>query len=1398
MNIPRFQTEAIIHFFGKQSPIYGYGIAVMTVVIAAIATHINPVIGERAAFLLFFFAIIQTAFWFGLNPGILAMILSLIAVNTLVLSPASIGTYNDLILNAGFCLLSVFMIATTSFHRKSTAALWESRQDLDYAQRVGQIGSWRLNVQRNELRWSGENHRIFGVPMGTPLTYETFLSTVHPEDREYVDRMWQAGLRGEPYDIEHRLIVAGKVKWVRERAVLEFGKKGNLLGGFGTTQDITDHKRSELLLAESRQRYAGIVESAMDAIITIDTDQRIMVFNAAAEKMFGCKAYEAIGASIERFIPERFHSAHEEHIRDFKLSEATIRKKGELGTVKGLRANGEEFPIEASISRCEIDEEKSFTAILRDVTERMRVEGALKEQLRLHDQLTKVAASTPGLICSFRLRPDGSASMPYASSAIESIYGFSHEVLAEDFSPVFTRIHPDDIGHIHETISESARTMLPWRDEFRYTHPVKGEVWLEGHSMPLRETDGSILWHGFIRDVTAQKQVEAELQERIARYELVLDGAQDAIWDWDVVNKRVLYSSRWKALRGFAEDEVGNDEEAWSANIYPDDLARVLAAVQSHFEGKTPVFCEEYRTRCKDGSWKWILDRGICQRDPSGQVIRMAGSENDITDRKLAETALKDRESELRLIMDATPALISYLNTDFRYMRVNKTYENWFCISRDRILGQHARKIIGESAWRIVRPYLERARAGERVSFDQVIPYGTGKPRWVHVSYIPEKDVTGSVKGIVVHIFDIDKQKRTEEALRESQKENKFLADLIRVSSQPIGIGYPDGRVELINKAFEELTGYSLEELQHIDWRSAELTPPEWREIELDKLAELQLTGIPVRYEKEYLRKNGTRVPVELLVHLVTDSEGKPELYYSFVNDITERKRAAEALRASEAFVRGVLNALPEHVVVLDEHGVVSAVNEPWERFAIENGGAPCDVSVGTNYLDVCRRSSAAGDPEAQKAVEGLEALFVGERQKFTMEYPCPTPSSERWFLMQATRVTQGLQGIIVTHIDITELKHTSLALQETEARLALLFEEVKAGYWDWDLNTNKVYLSPEWKRQLGFDENDSLNQWEDWESRLHPEDRAFVLEATENYISGRQSVYELEFRLCHKDGSYRWIHSRGGLLRDQTNHPYRMMGIDLDVTEYKKTKELSEKREQMEQAFRLHIVGQTLAAIAHELNQPLSAISSYADVALHMLLSGNRNQEKLAHVLENCVLQAQRAGDVIRQLMTVLHKGETVSEPVYLNNLIHLALDIVKANRDFGAFNIELELTAGLPKVSANSLQIQKVLVNLMHNGLESMQESGISVGNMTIRSRSSADDPAMAQVTVCDSGKGVADTATLKTMFQPFHTTKPSGLGMGLAISRALIEAHGGKMWAEKNAGNGISVHLTLPFDK
>lgn len=156
---------------------------------------------------------------------------------------------NDANIATAFAELAV--IALTQ--KKAEQLLRESREDLKRAQAVAQTGSWRLNVQQNELLWSEENWRIFGIAEGTPLTYETFLSTVHPDDREYVDRKWMAALRGEYYDIEHRIIVGDAIRWVRERAQLEFDKEGMLLGGFGTTQDITDKKHAEESLREAKE-----------------------------------------------------------------------------------------------------------------------------------------------------------------------------------------------------------------------------------------------------------------------------------------------------------------------------------------------------------------------------------------------------------------------------------------------------------------------------------------------------------------------------------------------------------------------------------------------------------------------------------------------------------------------------------------------------------------------------------------------------------------------------------------------------------------------------------------------------------------------------------------------------------------------------------------------------------------------------------------------------------------------------------------------------------------------------------------------------------------------------------------------------------------------------------------
>jgi PAS domain S-box-containing protein len=148
----------------------------------------------------------------------------------------------------------VFMDVTE--RKRTEEALRESQADLNRAQAVAHTGSWRLDVRKNELRWSDETHRMFGIPPGTLMTYEAFLAAVHPDDRDFVDRSWAAALRGEPYDIEHRILVGDQVKWVRERAELEFDAQGVLLGGFGTVQDVTERKQAELRLAEQAEELA--------------------------------------------------------------------------------------------------------------------------------------------------------------------------------------------------------------------------------------------------------------------------------------------------------------------------------------------------------------------------------------------------------------------------------------------------------------------------------------------------------------------------------------------------------------------------------------------------------------------------------------------------------------------------------------------------------------------------------------------------------------------------------------------------------------------------------------------------------------------------------------------------------------------------------------------------------------------------------------------------------------------------------------------------------------------------------------------------------------------------------------------------------------------------------------
>lgn len=256
------------------------------------------------------------------------------------------------------------------------------KESLDRTQELAALGSWELDLVANKLTWSDEVYRLFGLhPQEFPATYEAFLERVHPDDRDLVNLSYSESLRlgQSEYDVEHRIIrkSSGEVRYVHEKCQHMRDSRGAVLRSLGMVHDITERKQAELSMQLGQARLAGLVESAMDAIVSVDGAHNIVLFNPAAERMFLYKAEEMVGQPLNRLLPAGVRATHSMHLHSFATSGTSSRTMGGVLQVKGCRSNGEEFPVEASISQVKVGKDTIFTTILRDVTERAKAQQAL-------------------------------------------------------------------------------------------------------------------------------------------------------------------------------------------------------------------------------------------------------------------------------------------------------------------------------------------------------------------------------------------------------------------------------------------------------------------------------------------------------------------------------------------------------------------------------------------------------------------------------------------------------------------------------------------------------------------------------------------------------------------------------------------------------------------------------------------------------------------------------------------------------------------------------------------------------------------------------------------------------------------------------------------------------------
>lgn len=392
--------------------------------------------------------------------------------------------------------------------------------------------------------------------------------------------------------------------------------------------------------------------------------------------------------------------------------------------------------------------------------------------------------------------------------------------------------------------------------------------------------------------------------------------------------------------------------------------------------------------------------------------------------------------------------------------------------------------------------------------------------------------------------------------------------------------------------------------------------------------------------------------------------------------------------------------------------------------------------------------------------------------------------------------ISLQIQGQVTTAITFHDdhRRQAEESLRLSEERLSLAKRAAGLGIYDRDLITNMLHWDERSRELWGLLPDEEIT-YDKFESLIHPDDRASRIAALHHALNpANNGEYQTEFRIMRKnDGAERWIGTTGQISFD-AGQPVRLIGLMRDITKLKaKERQSHERRHETETLVKQQIAVQTASAIAHEINQPLTAISAYSEVALHSLRNNNLSSENLCRALEGCVMQAQRAGDTLHELLNFLRQSELIVDSADINKIVRAAMDVAKKD-GYGRFNSMLQLEKDIPPVLCNQLQIQKVILNLVRNGIEAAQGSGVKNAYITIRVAKMAENN-MAQVTVQDNGPGFADEMT-KHLFEPFFTTKSGGIGMGLAISRSLIEANGGRLWNDSNTKTGAAIHFTLPF--
>ena len=964
-------------------------------------------------------------------------------------------------------------------------------------------------------------------------------------------------------------------------------------------------------------------------------------------------------------------------------------------------------------------------------------------------------------------------------------------------------VHHDDRPFVHTAIAELKANQPPAEIEYR-TLWADGTVrWILAKGNCAYNADGVIIsTRGVFIDISDRKQAEEALRQSEEQSRKILESIDDGFFALDE-NWRFTYVNRSAEilLDRTASDLIGKNVWAEFPGLDGSEFERVYRRVANERVALSVTAFYPDRDRWYD-----------VRTYPAANGITIFF--RNVTDRKQAEEVLQQREAELRLVTNAVPALISFVDSDQRYRFNNRAYEEWFGHPAAQIYGKHLQEVLGETGYEGIRPYVEQVLAGQEVTFESQISYKDGGTREIDATYVPRFNSQGKVEGFVTLVNDITDRKQAEATLRESEARFRLMADAAPVL---IWMARTDKLCYYFNVPWLNFTGRTIEQERGNGW--TEGVHPD----DLDRCLDTYVTAFDARqpFKMEYRLKRCDGIYRWIMDEGVPryGLEGQFLGYIGSCVDIEDHKQAEEALRESESRLRLIFESAKDYAIfTIDLNGIIASWNSGAQRLL----GYTETEAIGCPSRTIF---TPEDNEQGQAEYEMQSALTQGRAED--ERWHVRKDGNRFWasgLMMPLLNEADCPQGFVKIMQDKTAQRQASERLQllyettrdllNTEHPLALMHGLFRKLAVQLDLHSYYNFMVEEKdnRRMLHLRNYDGISQeraqaiaWIELgeylcglvaqtqqqlvlnqaELSTHPNAKALcelgiTAYAGQPLIAQGQLLGTLSFASLTRT---HFTAAEIDLLRSTCDQ------IAIALERANLNASLQQQAEQLRQASR--IKDEFLAVLSHELRSPLNPILGWSKLLQTGKLDAAKTAQALATIERNAKLQTELIEDLLDVSKILQGKLSLNIRAVDLALTVESAIETVNLAAVAKSIEIRTVLDPQIGQILGDAGRLQQVVWNLVSNAVKFTSAGGRVEVNLTrVGDR--------AQITVADTGIGIAPEF-LPYVFDYFRqkdgatTRKFGGLGLGLAIVRHLVELHGGTVAAESQ-GEGLGATFTV----